>query len=79
MRHRWLPVMRHQLGMRVADAWVLVAAARDGLGQTDAARAAYENATSLAPAIELHRRYPDTQPLATRYPSAAFPTKAVQA
>ena len=73
---RSIDMLRRQLGLRIADAWVLVAAARDGLGQADAARTAYENATTLAPAIELHRRYPETQALADRYAAVPWPTKA---
>jgi tetratricopeptide (TPR) repeat protein len=76
---RSLAMLRQQLGLRVADAWVLVAAARDGLGQTEAARLAYENATTLAPALELQRRYPETQALADRYVAATWPAKAGQA
>jgi tetratricopeptide (TPR) repeat protein len=73
---RSLPILREQLGMRVADAWLLVAAARHGLGQTDAARIAYTNATALAPAVELHRRYPEASALAEIYSAPATPAKA---
>lgn len=76
---RSLPVMREQLGMRVADTWLLVAAARDALGQTDAARQAYENATTLSPAVELSRRYPETAGLTAKYTAVAPPNVAAKA
>ena len=66
--------IRDQLGHRVADAWVLAAAAYDRLGRPDDARAAYANATRLVPARELHRRYPETRSLAETYPPATPPT-----
>jgi hypothetical protein len=66
-------LIRRQLGHRVADAYVLAAKANDLLGQTEAARSAYESATLLAPAMELHRRYPETADLATKYAAAALP------
>jgi hypothetical protein len=68
-------LIRRQLGHRVADAYVLAAKAHDLLGQTDGARAAYESATLLAPAMELHRRYPETADLASKYTAAALPAE----
>jgi tetratricopeptide (TPR) repeat protein len=65
--------LRDQLGVRVADAWVLCAAARHALGQADAAQEAYANATTLVPAVELHRRYPETAILADIYQAARWP------
>ena len=73
---RSLPILREQLGMRVADAWLLVATARHGLGETDSARSAYANATALAPSVELHRRYPETSALAELYSGTTAPAKA---
>jgi tetratricopeptide (TPR) repeat protein len=72
-------LIRRQLGHRVADAYVLAARAYDLLGQTDNARAAYESATLLAPAVELHRRYPETSELAGKYAAAAYPAEALPA
>ena len=67
--------LRDQLGHRVADAWALLAKAYDMLERRDEARAAYENATLLAPAAELERRYPEVATMswmsATRASSAA--------
>jgi tetratricopeptide (TPR) repeat protein len=65
--------MRQQLGHRVADGWVLVAKAHDALGQNHEAANAYRRATLLCPAIELHRRYPETASLAQTYPAAQTP------
>ncbi len=65
--------MRQQLGHRVADGWVLVARAHDALGQTHEAASAYRRATLLCPAIELHRRYPETAQLAQTYAPAQTP------
>lgn len=66
--------IREQLGHRLGDAYALVAQAHDQLGDEAGARAAYERATILVPAPELHRRYPETAPLAAKYP--AFPAPA---
>lgn len=72
-----LPVLRDQLGHRVADAYALAARAYDLLGRTDEARDAYARATLLAPLIELHRRYPEVEKLAGKYqPSPAPPDAA---
>lgn len=66
--------MRQQLGQRFGDAYVLLARAYDLLGRDGDARDAYERATLLCPVIELHRRYPETQPLSEKYP--AYPAPA---
>jgi hypothetical protein len=71
-----LPALRQQLGHRVADAHVLVARAHDLLDRADEAAKHYHNATVLAPAVELHRRYPETQALASKYPAAQAPQEA---
>ena len=72
-----LPVMRDQLGHRVADAYVLAARAYDMLGRPAEAQNAYSKATLLAPPVELHRRYPEADKLAGRYhPSPAPPEAA---
>jgi tetratricopeptide (TPR) repeat protein len=68
-----LPTLREQLGHRVADAWVLLARAYDMLGRDAEAAAAYQKATLLQPAVELHRRYPETASLADKYPPATAP------
>lgn len=69
--------LRQQLGHRFADAYVLLARAFDMLGREDDARRAYERATLLAPASELHRRYPETASLAEKYTAAAWPQGAM--
>lgn len=71
-----LPAMRDQLGHRVADAHALVAKAYDLLGRSADAQRAYERATLLAPPIELHRRYPETAILRTKYSPAIAPKEA---
>jgi tetratricopeptide (TPR) repeat protein len=71
-----LPVLRDQLGHRVADAYALAARAYDLLGRTEQAQDAYTRATLLAPLIELHRRYPDVEKLAGRYTPAPAPPEA---
>jgi tetratricopeptide (TPR) repeat protein len=70
-------LIRRQLGHRVADAYILQAKAFDLLGQTDNARGAYEKATLLAPAVEMHRRYPETADLARRYTPAPVPAEVM--
>lgn len=70
---RAMPALREQLGVRIADAWILAATAHHALGQTEQAAEAYANATTLVPAVELHRRYPETAPLARTYEPAAWP------
>ena len=71
-----LPVMRVQLGHRVADAYGLAARAYDLLGDRAAAQGAYENATLLSPESELHRRYPEIAALAGRYSPSPIPREA---
>ncbi len=66
-------VLRQHLGHRVADAHALVARAHDMLGRDAEAAAAYGRATALAPVAELHRRYPELQPLAGKYPPTPAP------
>jgi hypothetical protein len=68
-----LPILRQQLGHRVADAYVLVARAYDLMNKPAEAAAMYDKATLLAPAAELHRRYPEVAVLATKYPAAPAP------
>jgi tetratricopeptide (TPR) repeat protein len=72
-----LPVLRDQLGHRVADAYALAARAYDLLGRTAEAQDAYTRATLLAPLIELHRRYPEIEKLAGRYQPSPAPAEAV--
>lgn len=69
-----MPMLRDQLGIRIADAWVLVAMAHHMLGQSDQAQQAYLDATALVPAVELHRRYPETRPLAVALKPTTAPT-----
>jgi tetratricopeptide (TPR) repeat protein len=71
-----LPVLRDQLGHRVADAYALAARAYDLLGRTAEAQDAYTRATLLAPLIELHRRYPEVEKLAGKYEAAPAPAEA---
>ena len=66
-------VLRQHLGHRVADAHALVARAYDLLGRHAEAAAAYSRATVLAPAAELHRRYPELAPLLDRYSPTVAP------
>jgi tetratricopeptide (TPR) repeat protein len=68
-----LPAMRDALGHRVADVHALAARALDLLNRPDEAAAAYERATLLAPAAELHHRYIELDPLLGRYKPAAAP------
>lgn len=68
-----LPILREQLGHRVADAWVLAARAYDMLGRTVEAQDAYHRATLLAPLAELERRYPEVAKLNGRYQVAPAP------
>jgi hypothetical protein len=68
-----MPALRDQLGIRVADAWVLVAAAHHVLRQVGEAERAYQNATTLVPAVELHRRYPETKFLSDIFTPVAWP------
>ena len=71
-----LPVLRDQLGHRVADAYALAARAYDLLGRSAEAQDAYSRATLLAPLIELHRRYPEVEKLAGRYATSPAPQEA---
>jgi tetratricopeptide (TPR) repeat protein len=71
-----LPSLREQLGHRVADAHMLIAKAHDLLGQEREAQLHYENATLLAPAGEITRRYPETAGLAQKYQPAEAPRGA---
>ncbi|MBV8780637.1 MAG: hypothetical protein JO353_04505 [Phycisphaerae bacterium] len=68
-----LPVLREQLGHRLADAYVLVARAYDQANQPEQAARFYASATMLAPAQELHRRYPEVAALAAKYTPTAAP------
>lgn len=71
-----LPVLRRQLGHRVADGWALAAKAHDLLGQEVEAQAAFENATLLSPMAELIRRYPELASLVQKYRPATAPAEA---
>lgn len=73
---KMLPTLRDQLGHRVADAWALAARAYDLLGREDQARAAFRNATLLAPVTELFRRYPEVQKLGGRFQPSPAPPEA---
>lgn len=68
-----LPSLREQLGIRVADAHALVATAYHQLEQPTEAELHFQKATLLAPAVELHRRYPETQVLSEKYAAATMP------
>jgi tetratricopeptide (TPR) repeat protein len=72
-----LPLMRQQLGHRVADAHALVARANDMLGRDAEAQQEYERATLLSPASELLRRYPELGKLAEKYRAATAPGEAM--
>lgn len=69
-------VLRDQLGHRLADAYALAARAYDLLGREAEARQAYLDATLLAPAAELFRRYPEVEKLVGRFAPAAAPPEA---
>jgi tetratricopeptide (TPR) repeat protein len=71
-----LSSMREQLGQRVADAHVLVARAYEMLSRDAEAQASYAKATLLTPPEELHRRYPETAILASKYQPTAAPREA---
>ncbi len=71
-----LPVLQRQLGHRLADVHALMAAGYDALGRTAEARAAYQRATILAPALELQRRYPEVAKLGAKFAPTAAPTEA---
>lgn len=71
-----LPMIRQQMGHRVADAHALYARAQDMQGRDVEAAASFERATLLAPAGELLRRYPELRPLFDRYTPAPAPAEA---
>jgi tetratricopeptide (TPR) repeat protein len=71
--HDTLPSLREQLGHRVADAYALVAKAYDLLDRGAEAKLHYARATLLAPADELHRRYPETAMLSQKYEQSFAP------
>lgn len=73
---KFLPAIKAQLGHRTADAWGLLARAYDLLGRTEEAKAAFANATLLAPPVELYRRYPELLKLKDRYEPSYAPTEA---
>jgi hypothetical protein len=68
-----LPLLRKELGHRVADAYALVARAHDLLGQDAEAAAAFGRATLLSSADELIRRYPEVAAIRDKYPAAPSP------
>lgn len=68
--------MQQQLGHRIADAYALIAKAYDLTGRELEARAAVENATVLAPAGELARRYSEFASLLQKYKPATAPAEA---
>jgi tetratricopeptide (TPR) repeat protein len=70
-----LQAMRRQLGHRLADAWALAARAYDMLDRPAEAKAAFENATLLAPLAELVRRYPEVATLGKTYLPAVAPAE----
>jgi tetratricopeptide (TPR) repeat protein len=69
-----LPVLRQQLGNRVADAYALAAKAYDLLSRETEAAKAFDNATLLSPVDELSRRYPEFATIAQKYTPATMPT-----
>jgi hypothetical protein len=68
-----LPLLRRQLGHRLADSWALMAKAYDMVGETARAAGAYTNATLLAPISEVIGRYPEVGSLSGRYAAAVAP------
>ena len=74
--NRRLPVLRDQLGHRVADAYALAARAYDLLGRSAEAQDAFAKATLLAPPPELYRRYAEVQKLEGRYQPTVAPPEA---
>lgn len=72
-----LPTLRDQLGHRVADAYALVARAYQVSGRDEEAADAWAKATALAPPIELVRRYPEVQEVASTYPGTVAPGEAL--
>jgi tetratricopeptide (TPR) repeat protein len=77
MFEKTLPSMRKHLGHRVADAWALAARAYDLLGRAAEATVAYQNATLLAPLVELQRRYPEILPLAEKLAPTPLPAEVM--
>jgi hypothetical protein len=75
MFEKTLALMRKNMGHRLADAWALAARAYDMLGREAEAITAYQNATCLAPLIELQRRYPEIAPLAKKFSPAPAPAE----
>jgi tetratricopeptide (TPR) repeat protein len=75
MFERKRELLRHQLGHRCADAWLLAAAAYDAIGEAERASAGYENAALLAPRSELMRRYPEASGLDQKYPPPPAPAE----
>ena len=69
------PLLRKQLGHRVADAWALVAKAYDMVNREDSARQAYTNATLLAPIAEISRKYTEVASLTGKYLPAPAPAE----
>ena len=72
-----LPSLRDQLGHRTADAYALAARAYQLLARDAEAADAWAKATLLAPPVELVRRYPELEPVASRYPGAPAPSEAL--
>lgn len=68
--------LREHLGHRLAEALVLVARAHAMIGQSSEAASCYRDATTLQPAAELHRRYPETASLASEFAATPFPMGA---
>jgi len=69
-------VLRDQLGHRLADAYALIARAYDLQNRESEAGGMFRNATVLAPAAELFRRYPEVEKLKGRYDPASAPPEA---
>jgi len=67
--------LREQLGHRAGDAFALIAKAYDLMGKEAEARAAWEKATLLTPAVELTRRYPETASVAERFGVTPMPAE----
>ena len=72
-----LPSLRDQLGHRTADAYALAARAYQLLARDAEAADAWAKATLLAPPVELVRRYPELEPVASRYPGIPAPAEAL--
>ncbi len=69
-----LPLMTAGLGHRVAEAYALAAVAYDRLGNTDAARQRFLDATVLQGVGDMLNRYPELRPLLARYSPTPVPT-----